>query len=113
MKLSVVKKLKPLNPYGQSKNDFDKWVLDQAETPPYWAGLKFFNVYGPNEYHKGGQTSVVYTAFQQVKAEGKIKLFTSHKDGYADGEQKRDFVYVQDVVRAAVDLIPARKSVSD
>ena len=94
----VVAKLKPLNPYGVSKNDFDKWVLKQKNTPPFWAGLKFFNVYGPNEYHKGRMASVIFHAYHQILKTGEMKLFKSHKKGIADGEQKRDFVYVKDVV---------------
>lgn len=93
----VIPNLKPLNPYGESKNDFDKWVLKQTETPPFWAGLKFFNVYGPNEYHKGRMASVVYHAFNQIKKTGEMKLFESHHPDYKNGEQKRDFVYVKDV----------------
>jgi ADP-L-glycero-D-manno-heptose 6-epimerase len=94
----IVYRLKPLNPYGESKNDFDKWVLSQTVTPPFWAGLKFFNVYGPNEYHKGRMASVIFHAFNQIKQSGKMKLFRSHKDGIPDGGQKRDFVYVKDVI---------------
>lgn len=95
---SIVNNLKPLNPYGDSKNDFDKWVLEQEETPPFWAGLKFFNVYGPNEYHKGRMASVIFHAFHQIGATEGMKLFRSHRDDYKDGEQLRDFVYVKDVV---------------
>jgi ADP-L-glycero-D-manno-heptose 6-epimerase len=95
---NLVKGLKPLNPYGESKNDFDKWVLGQTETPPFWAGLKFFNVYGPNEYHKGRMASVIFHAFNQIKQSGKMNLFRSHKPGIPDGGQKRDFIYVKDVV---------------
>jgi ADP-L-glycero-D-manno-heptose 6-epimerase len=95
---SLVKELKPLNPYGESKNDFDKWVLDQAETPPFWAGLKFFNVYGPNEYHKGRMASVIFHAFGQIVKSGKMNLFRSHKQGIPNGGQERDFIYVKDVV---------------
>lgn len=94
----VVESLHPLNPYGISKNEFDKWVLHQKELPPFWAGLKFFNVYGPNEYHKARMASVIFHSFNQIKQNGKVKLFRSHKDGYKDGEQLRDFVYVKDVV---------------
>ncbi len=94
----IVASLKPLNPYGRSKNDFDKWALSQKETPPFWAGLKFFNVYGPNELHKKRMASVVYHAAKQIKTTGKMKLFRSHKKGIANGEQKRDFIYVKDVV---------------
>lgn len=94
----LVKDLVPLNPYGKSKNDFDKWVLGQEEKPFFWAGLKFFNVYGPNEYHKGRMASVVFHAFRQINQTGKMKLFRSHNPDYKDGEQLRDFVYVLDVV---------------
>lgn len=94
----IVDELMPLNPYGISKNEFDKWVLHQKDHPPFWAGLKFFNVYGPNEYHKGRMASVIFHSFNQIKDCGKVKLFKSHKDGYNDGEQLRDFVYVKDVV---------------
>lgn len=94
----VVTKLKPLNPYGDSKNDFDKWVLAQKTCPPNWYGLKFFNVYGPNEYHKGRMASVIFHAFNQISASGGMKLFRSHNPDYTDGGQLRDFVYVKDVV---------------
>lgn len=95
---SLIHKLHPLNPYGESKNDFDKWVLDQKPTPPNWYGLKFFNVFGPNEYHKGRMSSVVYHAYNQIIETGKIQLFKSHNSEYKDGEQLRDFIYVKDVV---------------
>jgi ADP-L-glycero-D-manno-heptose 6-epimerase len=92
-------KLVPLNPYGFSKQKFDAFALNHAEDkPPFWAGLKFFNVYGPNEYHKGNQSSVIHQFVPQVKTTGKINLFKSHRNDYADGEQKRDFVYVKDCV---------------
>jgi ADP-L-glycero-D-manno-heptose 6-epimerase len=94
----IVEQLHPLNPYGISKNEFDKWVLHQKDHPPFWAGLKFFNVYGPNEYHKARMASVIFHSFNQIKQNGKVKLFKSHKDGFEDGEQLRDFVYVKDVV---------------
>lgn len=94
----IVEQLQPLNPYGISKNEFDKWVLHQKDHPPFWAGLKFFNVYGPNEYHKGRMASVIFHSFRQIKEKGKVNLFRSHKDGYEDGEQLRDFVYVKDVI---------------
>ena len=97
--LEHVPLLEPLNPYGESKQDFDRWVLEQKEQPPRWAGLKFFNVYGPNEYHKSRMASVVFHAYNQIQDTGRVKLFRSHKEGFADGEQKRDFVYVRDVVR--------------
>jgi ADP-L-glycero-D-manno-heptose 6-epimerase len=93
----VISKLKPLNPYGESKNDFDKWVLKQTKMPPFWAGLKFFNVYGPNEYHKGRMASVIFHTFMQIKENGKMKLFRSHNPNFSDGGQLRDFVYVKDV----------------
>ena len=93
----LVTKLKPLNPYGISKNEFDKWALSQIHQPPFWAGLKFFNVYGPNEYHKGRMASVILHAFNQVRSTGKIKLFRSHNPQYKDGEQLRDFIYADDV----------------
>ena len=95
---SVVSKLKPLNPYGDSKNDFDIWALKQKNTPPNWSGLKFFNVYGPNEYHKGRMASVIFHTARQIKATGGMKLFRSHREDYKDGEQSRDFIYVKDVV---------------
>ncbi len=95
---AVIDKLKPLNPYGISKNEFDKWAIDQKEQPPCWTGLKFFNVYGPNEYHKARMASVIWHAFNQVQKDGVVKLFRSHRDGFKDGEQLRDFIYVKDVV---------------
>ncbi len=95
---TILDKLVPLNPYGVSKNEFDKWAIAQTTTPPSWAGLKFFNVYGPNEYHKGRMASVIFHSFNQIKETGLVKLFKSHKDGFKDGEQLRDFVYVKDVV---------------
>ncbi|QQS51940.1 MAG: ADP-glyceromanno-heptose 6-epimerase [Bacteroidota bacterium] len=95
---SIIEKLKPLNPYGESKNDFDKWVLQQNNTPPFWCGFKFFNVYGPNEYHKSRMASVVYHAYNQIKEKGSMKLFRSHNPGFKDGEQKRDFIYVKDLI---------------
>jgi ADP-L-glycero-D-manno-heptose 6-epimerase len=101
----VVEKLKPLNPYGDSKNDFDKWILKQTKTPPNWYGLKFFNVYGPNEYHKGRMASVILHAHKQIGASGEMKLFRSHNPDYKDGEQLRDFVYVKDVVEVCLFLM--------
>jgi ADP-L-glycero-D-manno-heptose 6-epimerase len=90
--------LKPLNLYGESKNDFDIWALQQPQSPPHWQGLKFFNVYGPNEYHKGRMASVIFHSFHQINTNGKVKLFGSHNPNYSDGGQLRDFVYVKDVV---------------
>ena len=95
---SIIPSLVPLNPYGDSKNDFDKWVLKQEKTPPFWAGLKFFNVYGPNEYHKGRMASVIFHAFRQINENGGMKLFRSHNPKYSDGGQLRDFIYVKDLV---------------
>lgn len=94
---AIVNQLQPLNPYGISKNEFDSWALSQPGTPPFWAGLKFFNVYGPNEYHKGRMASVIFHAYNQIKANGKVKLFRSHNPDYKDGEQIRDFIYVKDI----------------
>ena len=94
----LVEKLKPLNPYGESKNEFDKWAIKQDTQPPYWAGIKFFNVYGPNEYHKGRMASVIFHAFNQINQTGKVKLFRSHNPVYNDGGQLRDFIYVKDVI---------------
>ncbi len=100
--------LKPLNAYGISKNEFDKWVLHQEDHPPFWTGLKFFNVYGPNEYHKGRMASVIFHAFNQVKKEGVVKLFRSHVQGFRDGEQLRDFVYVKDVLKVCFWMMESR-----
>ncbi len=95
---SLIDRLIPLNPYGESKNNFDKWAILKKEKPPYWVGLKFFNVYGPNEYHKGRMASVIWHAYQQITGTGKMKLFRSHNPDYKDGMQLRDFIYVRDVV---------------
>ncbi|MEY3585201.1 MAG: hypothetical protein RLZZ243_265 [Bacteroidota bacterium] len=95
----VIPNLKPLNPYGISKNEFDKWAIQQTSTPPFWAGLKFFNVYGPKEYHKGRMASVVFHTHRQIKEKGHMQLFRSHNPEYKDGEQLRDFVYVKDVAK--------------
>lgn len=102
--------LKPLNPYGDSKNDFDKWALAETRKPYFWAGLKFFNVYGPNEYHKGRMSSVVLGAYNQIMNTGKMKLFQSHNPNFKDGEQMRDFVYVKDVVNVLYFLMHHRKN---
>ncbi len=106
----IIDKLKPLNPYGESKNEFDKWALSQKEQPYFWAGLKFFNVYGPNEYHKARMASVIFHAFNQIKATKAMKLFRSHNPKYKDGEQLRDFVYVKDVVDVLLFLMNHRKN---
>lgn len=104
----IIPRLKPLNPYGDSKNDFDIWVLQQNVQPPFWAGLKFFNVYGPNEYHKGRMASVILHAYRQIKETGGMKLFRSHNPDYTDGGQLRDFVYVKDVVDVCLFLMEDR-----
>lgn len=106
---NIIEKLKPLNPYGESKNEFDKWVLKQDQKPFYWAGLKFFNVYGPNEYHKGRMASVILHAYKQIKETGKMKLFKSHNPDFKDGQQMRDFVYVKDVTEVCLHLMLSRK----
>lgn len=100
----VIHQLRPLNPYGDSKNDFDKWALAQEKSPPRWYGLKFFNVYGPNENHKGRMASVIWHTFNQIKKTGAMNLFRSHNPDYKDGEQLRDFVYVKDVVNVCTFL---------
>lgn len=106
---SIISDLKPLNPYGESKNEFDKWVLQQDEAPFFWAGLKFFNVYGPNEYHKGRMASVIMHAFYQISNTSAMKLFRSHNPEFKDGEQQRDFVYVKDVIDVCYFLMHHRK----
>jgi ADP-L-glycero-D-manno-heptose 6-epimerase len=106
----IIPGLKPLNPYGESKNEFDKWVLQQKRTPSFWAGLKFFNVYGPNEYHKGRMASVVFHAFRQIKETGKMRMFRSHNPEYRDGEQLRDFIYVKDVADIMYFFLRNRKN---
>jgi ADP-L-glycero-D-manno-heptose 6-epimerase len=95
---------KPLNLYGWSKLNFDIWALQQKKTPPHWYGLRFFNVYGPNEYYKGDMSSVAYKAFQQISANGRLRLFKSYNPQYGDGEQLRDFVYVKDITRWMYEL---------
>ncbi|MEO6882608.1 MAG: ADP-glyceromanno-heptose 6-epimerase [Bacteroidia bacterium] len=107
---ATIEKLKPLNPYGDSKNDFDKWALKQERAPYFWVGLKFFNVYGPNEYHKSRMASVIFHAYQQISEKGSMKLFRSHNPNYRDGEQLRDFVYVKDVVDVCFFLLNHRKN---
>jgi ADP-L-glycero-D-manno-heptose 6-epimerase len=102
---SKIPDLKPLNPYGWSKQEFDIWALEQDATPPQWQGLKFFNVYGPNEFHKARMASVIFHSFNQINAIGKVKLFRSHRPDYKDGWQLRDFVYVMDVVNVCVFLM--------
>lgn len=94
----LISQLKPLNPYGNSKQEFDLWVLKQEKTPPFWAGLKFFNVYGPNEYHKQRMASVIFHSFNQINSTGLVKLFRSHRPDYKNGMQLRDFIYVKDLI---------------
>ena len=105
----LLPQLKPLNPYGDSKNDFDKWALTQKRKPYLWVGLKFFNVYGPNEYHKGRMASVIFHTYNSVKQNGKMKLFRSHNPDYKDGEQLRDFIYVKDVCDVCFHFMLNRK----
>lgn len=104
--------LMPLNPYGQSKHLFDLWVNDQVESgklPPFWAGFKFFNVFGPNEYHKDRMASVVFHAYHQIQKTGGMKLFKSYRADYADGSQRRDFVYIKDVTSVLIYFMENRR----
>ena len=105
---AIVADLQPLNAYGRSKNEIDKWILWQEHRPPFWAGLKFFNVYGPNEYHKGRMASVIMHAFGQINTTGRVKLFRSHRPDFKDGQQLRDFVYVKDVAKVILWLMQHR-----
>jgi ADP-L-glycero-D-manno-heptose 6-epimerase len=113
--LSALKQLRPMNLYGWSKHLFDVAVAERAarreKLPPQWAGLKFFNVFGPNEYHKGTMMSVLARRFDDIKAGRPVQLFKSHREGIADGDQRRDFIYVDDAVRVAMWLL-ATPSVS-
>lgn len=102
--------LKPLNAYAWSKHNFDLWALEQPVSPPYWYGLKFFNVYGPNEYHKGRMASVIWHASIQIKEKGKLSLFKSDRPEYADGGQLRDFIYVRDVLQMMWDISQVKPS---
>jgi ADP-L-glycero-D-manno-heptose 6-epimerase len=105
----VIDELKPLNPYGWSKHLFDVWVNQQTATPPFWAGLKFFNVYGQGESHKGRMASVVLHAFHQIKQNGEMNLFRSHIAACKDGEQLRDFIHVDDIVKICLFLFEQQK----
>lgn len=107
----LIEKLQPLNPYGVSKNEFDKWALRQNAHPPLWAGLKFYNVYGPNEYHKARMASMVFHSFNQIKKNGFVKLFKSNSPEYKDGEQLRDFIYVKDVTKVCYWFLQNRQQV--
>jgi ADP-L-glycero-D-manno-heptose 6-epimerase len=113
--VAALKKLRPMNLYGWSKHLFDLAVAERAangeKLPPQWAGLKFFNVFGPNEYHKGTMMSVLARRFDDIKAGRSVQLFKSHREGIADGDQRRDFIYVDDVVRVMMWLL-ATSSVS-
>lgn len=110
-------KLQPLNPYGVSKNEFDKWALkassqpspkgERANAPPFWVGLKFFNVYGPNEFHKARMASVIWHSFNQIKKDGVVKLFKSHRPDFEDGQQLRDFIYVKDLINVILWMMEA------
>lgn len=94
----------PLNPYGWSKLHMDVWAAKQTKAPPYWCGLRFFNVYGPNEYFKGAMASVVYKAFHQIRQTERLKLFKSYHPNYKDGEQLRDFIYIKDITQWMIEL---------
>ena len=113
--LAALKQLRPMNLYGWSKHLFDMAVVARAEQgaklPPQWVGLKFFNVFGPNEYHKGTMASVLARRFDDIRSRRPVQLFKSHRDGIADGDQRRDFIYVDDVVRVMMWLL-ATPSVS-
>ena len=106
---TIIDQLIPLNPYAQSKNEFDKWAIRQDKQPYFWVGLKFFNVFGPNEYHKKTMASVIYHAYNQIKKKGYVKLFRSHRTDFKDGEQKRDFIYVKDVIEILLFFMHYRK----
>jgi len=110
---NLIKDLKPLNPYGESKNDFDIWALKQKEKPTSWYGLKFFNVYGPNEYHKSRMASVIIHAFKQINEKSKMNLFRSHNPEFKNGEQMRDFIYVKDIFKVIDFLITKKDSVNN
>lgn len=105
-----ISKLMPLNPYGYSKQLVDEWVLKEEAKPDHWFGLKFFNVFGPNEYHKEEMRSLVHKSYEQIKSTGKVKLFKSHRPDFKDGEQLRDFIYVKDVVRVMIELADPDKA---
>lgn len=105
-----IDQLEPLNLYGQSKHTFDMWVQKQSTTPPFWAGFKFFNVFGPNEYHKDRMASVIMHAFNQISTTGKMKLFQSHRSEYLNGEQKRDFIYIKDLIDVLLFFMESRKN---
>ena len=107
---ALIPQLKPLNPYGDSKNEFDIWALQEEKKPFFWAGLKFFNVYGPNEYHKGRMASVIFHSYYQIEKSSAMKLFQSHNPNFKDGEQMRDFIYVKDLIEVIIFLMHHRKN---
>lgn len=104
-----IEKYIPLNPYGYSKQLVDEWILKEEKKPDHWFGLKFFNVYGPNEYHKEDMRSLVHKAYGQIKSTGSVKLFKSHRSDFLDGQQLRDFIYVKDAVRVMIELADPEK----
>ncbi|MDH4467396.1 MAG: ADP-glyceromanno-heptose 6-epimerase [Bacteriovoracaceae bacterium] len=106
--VALIPRLRPLNPYGFSKQLFDAWVMEQKHGPPVWNGFKFFNVFGPNEYHKGDMSSVAFKAFHQIKASGSVKLFKSHHKDFSDGGQIRDFIYIKDVIKVMIHLFKTK-----
>jgi len=106
---SIIPELRPLNLYAQSKHDFDRWALEQTEQPYFWAGLKFFNVFGPNEYHKNRMASVIFQAYNTILETDKMNLFRSHHPDFKDGEQARDFIYVEDVAKVILFFMNHRK----
>ncbi|MFA5326927.1 MAG: ADP-glyceromanno-heptose 6-epimerase [Prolixibacteraceae bacterium] len=106
---NLIPKLQPLNLYAQSKHDFDRWALQQSEQPYFWTGLKFFNVFGPNEYHKDRMASVIFQAFNTITRTGKMNLFRSHHPDISDGEQARDFIHVEDVAKVILFFMNHRK----
>lgn len=111
-KRSLIPSLLPINPYGYSKQLMDTWAIRQKKVPTHWYGLKFFNVFGPNEYHKGDMQSLVAKAYPQIEKRGTLRLFKSHHKDYADGEQKRDFIYIKDVVRIMLHFLLAKTTPS-
>jgi ADP-L-glycero-D-manno-heptose 6-epimerase len=106
---TIIPELQPMNLYAQSKHDFDCWALEQTEQPYFWAGLKFFNVFGPNEYHKNRMASVIFQAYNTILETDKMNLFRSHHPDFKDGEQARDFIYVEDVAKVILFFMNHRK----
>ncbi|MCZ2100561.1 MAG: ADP-glyceromanno-heptose 6-epimerase [Chitinophagales bacterium] len=108
----LINQLKPLNPYGDSKQQFDVWALAQEAKPSFWIGCKFFNVYGPNEYHKGRMASVIFHTYNKIKASRSMQLFKSHRKDYADGHQSRDFIYVKDIMKMILFMMDNKDTVA-